>query len=127
MHGGKKQGGSLPILESISKPLLPFAASAVGGELLKVLGSRIFGKGKRSLKRRILLQRPPAPKRVQLPNGRVFFGKCQRVGRERPRVRIRRTYVKKIGPRRKELEGKVQETNVEKDNKLVEALIYPRP
>ena len=117
MHGGKKQGGSLPILESIPKPLLPFAASSVGGEILKVLGSRIFGKGKRSLKRRILLQRPPAP----------FFGKCQRVGRERPRVRIRRTYVKKIGPRRKELEGKVQETNVEKDHKLVEALIYPRP
>ena len=50
----------------------------------------------------ILLQRLPAPKRVQLPNGRVFFAKYQRVGRDRlpERVRIRRTYVIKIGPRR---------------------------
>ena len=41
----------------------------------------------------ILLQRLPAPKRMQLPNGRVFFAKYQRVGRDRlpERVRIRIT------------------------------------
>ena len=53
----------------------------------------------------ILLQRLPAPKRVQLPNGRVFFAKYQRVGRDRlpERVKIRRTYVRKIGPRRQRI------------------------
>ena len=53
----------------------------------------------------ILLQRLPAPKRVQLPNGRVFFAKCQRVGRDRlpERVRIRKTFVRKIGPRRQRI------------------------
>ena len=49
----------------------------------------------------ILLQRLPAPKRVQLPNGPVFFAKYQWVGRDRlpERVRVRRTYVRKIGSR----------------------------
>ena len=45
------------------------------------------GEGRRSRKRRqsvksfSLLQRLPAPKWVQPPNGRVFFAKYQRVGR----------------------------------------------
>ena len=53
----------------------------------------------------ILLQRLPAPKRVKLPNGRVFFAKYQGVGRDilPERVRIRRTYVRKIGPRRQRI------------------------
>ena len=53
----------------------------------------------------ILLQRLPAPKRVQLPNGQVFFAKYQRVGRDRlpERVRIRRTCVRKIGPRQQRI------------------------
>ena len=48
----------------------------------------------------ILLQRLPAPKRVQLPNGCVFFAKHQRVCRHAltpTRIRIARTYVRKIG------------------------------
>ena len=51
----------------------------------------------------ILLQRLPQPRRVQLPNVRVFFAKYQRVGRHvlNPTgVRINRPYVRKIGPRR---------------------------
>ena len=54
----------------------------------------------------ILLQRLPAPKRVQLPNARVFFAKYQRVGRHAltpTRVRIAGTYVRKIGPRRQRI------------------------
>ena len=53
----------------------------------------------------ILLQRLPAPKWVQLPNGRVIFEKILRVGRDRlpERVRIRRTYLRNIGPRRQRI------------------------
>ena len=50
----------------------------------------------------ILLRRLEAPKWVQLPNGCVFFAKYQKVGRcalTLTRVRIARTYVRKIGPR----------------------------
>ena len=54
----------------------------------------------------VLLQKLPVPKGMQLPNGQVFFSKYQRVGSDRlPEcVRIRRTYVRKIGPYDKELE-----------------------
>ena len=54
----------------------------------------------------ILLQRLPQPRRVQLPNGRVFFAKYQRVGRHvlNPTpVKINRTYVRKFGPRRQRI------------------------
>ena len=53
----------------------------------------------------ILLKRLPAPKRLQLPNCRVFFAKYQRFGRDKlpERVKIRRTYVRKIGPRRQRI------------------------
>ena len=48
LGGGKKQKrGFLPILGSISKLLLISTAGAVGVEILKELGSKIFGKGKR--------------------------------------------------------------------------------
>ena len=54
----------------------------------------------------ILLRRLPAPKRVQLPNGCVFFGKYQRVNRNAlapTQVRIARVYVWKIGPRQQRI------------------------
>ena len=53
----------------------------------------------------ILLERFPEPRYIKLPNGRVFFVKYQRVGRERlpERVKIRRTYVRKTGPRRQRI------------------------
>ena len=44
----------------------------------------------------VLLRRLPAAKRVQLPNGRVFFAKYERVNRHAlapTQVRIGRTYV----------------------------------
>ena len=112
----KQKGRFLPILGSLSEPLLISAVDAIGGEILKELGSKIFGKGKRKEEEErwegstiprsnILLQRHLAPKRVQLPNGRVFFAKYQRVGRYRlpERLRIRRTYVRKIKPRRQRI------------------------
>ena len=53
----------------------------------------------------ILLERLPAPKWVQLSNGRVFFAKYQRVSRDRlpERVRIRRTYFWKIETRQQRI------------------------
>ena len=54
----------------------------------------------------ILLRRLPAPKRVQLPNGCVFFAKYQRVSRHAltmTHVRIVRTYVRKIRLRRQRI------------------------
>ena len=53
----------------------------------------------------ILLERLPAPKRVQLSNGRVFFAKYHRVSRDRlpERVRIRRTYFRKIETRQQRI------------------------
>ena len=54
----------------------------------------------------ILRQIVPAPKRVQLPNGCVFFTKYQRVGRHAltaTRVKIARTYNRKIGPRQQRI------------------------
>ena len=54
----------------------------------------------------ILLQRLLTPKRVQLPNGCVFFAKYQMVGRHAlspTSVRIARTYIRKTGPRRQRI------------------------
>ena len=54
----------------------------------------------------ILLQRLPNLRGVQLPNGRVFFAKHERVHRHSlapNQVRIARTNVRKIGPRRKRI------------------------
>ena len=53
MGGREKQkGGFLPILVSLAKPLLISADDDVGGEILKGLRSKIFGRGKRRSKRR---------------------------------------------------------------------------
>ena len=46
----------------------------------------------------ILLRKLPTPKCVHLPNGRVFYTKYLRVGRTN--IRVRKRYVRKIGPRR---------------------------
>ena len=51
MGGRKKQkGGFLPILESPAKPLLVSAAGAIGGEILKGLWGKFFGRGKKDWK-----------------------------------------------------------------------------
>lgn len=49
-----------------------------------------------------LLRKLPTPKRVQLPNVRVFYAKYVRVGRANlpPNVWVRRRYVRKTGPKR---------------------------
>lgn len=50
----------------------------------------------------ILLRKLTTLKRIQLPNGRVFYAKYARVGGENlsPNIRVRRRYVGKIGPKR---------------------------
>ena len=50
----------------------------------------------------ILMRRLAALKRMQLPNGRVFYAKYQRVaGNVLPeRVKFKRTYIRKIGLQR---------------------------
>ena len=50
----------------------------------------------------ILLQRLPEPKHVQLPNGRLFYARYQKVDRQMlnpTHVKIARTYVRKTGPK----------------------------
>ena len=46
----------------------------------------------------ILLRKLPQPKLVKLPNGLTFYARYQRVPRHK--VRVKRTYKRKIGPRR---------------------------
>ena len=87
----KQKGGFLPILGALARPLLVSPADAAGGEVPR---------------NNILLRRLPAPKRLQLPNGCVFFAKYQRVNRHAPapfQVRIARTYVQKIGSRQQRI------------------------
>ena len=51
----------------------------------------------------IFLRKLPQPKLVKLPNGRTFYVRYQRLNRQTlypTKVRIKRTYVRKIGPRR---------------------------
>ena len=59
MCGRQKQnGGFLPILGTLAKPLLVSATGTVGGVILKGLGSKVFGGGKR---RRSRKRRRPRP------------------------------------------------------------------
>ena len=48
----------------------------------------------------ILLQRLPAPKRVELPNSTMFLQNIKDLVELPEREKIRRTYVSNIGPRR---------------------------
>ena len=51
----------------------------------------------------VLLRKPPQLKLVKLPNGRTFYAGYQRVNRQilyQTKVRIKRTYVRKTGPKR---------------------------
>ena len=78
----------------------------------------------------ILLQRLPARKRIQLPNGRVFFAKYQRVGRHAltpTRVRIAGTYVRKIGPRRQKIRKIGPRNKQRRRQQPVLDLIYQQP
>ena len=117
MVGRKRQkGGFLPIFGTLAKPLLVSAVGTVGGAVLKRIGKKCFGeenvveKEERKdidmPRNNILLQRLPNPRRIQPPNGRFFFAKYQRVNRHAlalTQVRIARTYVLKIGPKRQRI------------------------
>ena len=55
------------------------------------------------LRNNIFLQRLAQPRRVTLPNGRTFvarYGRVNRAGLYPTNVRIKRTYTRKIVPRR---------------------------
>ena len=55
------------------------------------------------LQNNILLRKPAQSRRVTLPNGRTFLTRQERVNRATfypTNVRIKRTYTRKIGPRR---------------------------
>ena len=56
----------------------------------------------------IVLIKRKNPKRVELPNGRVFYAKYQRVGRDAlpSNVRIRRKYKKRAVPARRKIKGR---------------------
>ena len=88
------------------------AAGAIGDEVLKGIGKKYFWEKNAVEKEEqkdidmsrnnILVQRLPNLRRVQLPDGRVFFAKYKRVNRHAlapTQVRIARTYVRKIGPK----------------------------
>ena len=93
LGGSKKQkGGFLPILGTLARHLLVSAAAAIGEEVLKGLGKIIWGeedkegteeegKGFSMPWNKILLRRLANPKCMQLPNGRLFFVKYERVHR----------------------------------------------
>ena len=56
-----------------------------------------------ALRNNILLQKLAQSKQVTLPNGQTFLARYERVNRatlNRTIVRIKRTYKRKIGPRR---------------------------
>ena len=81
----KQKRGFLSILGSLDKPLLVSAAGAVSGEILKGIEKTLDGEKEDQNEEKekwedlamprnnILLQMLPAPKRVQLPNGRFYF------------------------------------------------------
>ena len=56
----------------------------------------------------IVMIKRETPKRVQLPNGRVFYAKYKRASRAYlpPNVRIRRRYTRRAGPRNRGQRGK---------------------
>ena len=63
------------------------------------------------LQNNILLRRLAQPRRVTLPNGRTFLTRYERVNRVSlypTNVRIKRTYTRKIGPRRQRKPRKKQ-------------------
>ena len=103
MEGKKKEVAFLSILGTLTKPLLVLTAGAIGGEILKELGSRGGGRQEEEdedraklamLRNNILLQSFPVSKSIQLPNSRIFHARYQKVGRHvlnPTRVRIART------------------------------------
>lgn len=50
----------------------------------------------------ILLRERTVPRKVQLPDGRIFYAKYERIGGTNlpPNVNVRRTYTRMIGTRR---------------------------
>ena len=105
--GGRKRqkGGFLPIFGTLAKPILVSTVGAVVGEVLKGIGKKKLGENnavKKEEQKDIDMPR----KGIQLPNGRVFFAKYERVNSHAlapTQVRIARTYVRKLGLRRQRI------------------------
>ena len=64
------------------------------------------------LRNNVLLKKLAQPKRIILPNGRTFLARCEHLDRATlypTKVRIKRTYTGKIGPRRQRKSRKKQQ------------------
>ena len=73
----KQKGGAIPL------GLLASFAGPVIGEIAKPIFKKILGRGKKKKKKRA------APKVVNLPNGRSFMSKWERISRKQLPVNIR--------------------------------------
>ena len=109
----RQKGGFLPLLGTLARPFLLSAAGSIGSKLFEDVGKKYLvveneeesgvEEENCDMPRDNILQRKlPMPKFVCLPNGRTFYSKYARVPRNQlpQNVRVRRTCVRKIGPRR---------------------------
>ena len=105
-------GSSAPKAEFANKPIaqeLKDASEYFGNDSDKRVHVDLEGEDERDIemsipRNNILLKNLPQPKLVKVPNGRAFYARYQRLGRHTlspTKVRIKRTYVRKIGPGRK--------------------------
>ena len=93
----KQKGGGIPL-----GLLASFAGPAIG-EIAKPIFKKIPGRGKRKkmmVKQTTILRKRAAPKAVNLPNGRSFPSKWERISRKQLPVNIRVKRQRTIGPRK---------------------------
>ena len=94
----KRKGGFLGAIPAqVGTQLLGLVNKIFGGRRKKIRFQRrrrIRRRKKMPTRNNILLIKKAVPKRVQLPDGRVFYAKYERIGRENlpPNINVRRTY-----------------------------------
>ena len=92
-----QKGGAIPfgLIASLAGPIL--------GEVAKLMFKKIIGrdgKRKKMVKQTVILRKIAAPKVVQLPNGRSFTSKWERISRKQLPINIKVKKQRTIGPRR---------------------------
>ena len=92
----KQKGGAIPfgLLASIGAPILREIVKPLLG---KILGRRL---GEMAVRKHIILRKRSNPVRVNLPDGRSFTSKWERISRKQLPINIKVTRNRKIGPRR---------------------------
>ena len=93
----KQKGGAFPIglIASVAGPML--------SEIAKPIFKKIIGRGRRKkkmVKQTINLRKRAAPKIVNLPNGRSFTSKWERISRKQLPINIKVNKQRTISPRR---------------------------